>query len=98
MMPSKFYVGQCIFDLHIANSQSLKEKRRIIKSIKEKLKNRYNVAVCEFGDLSLWQRSQLSIVTCSNDKIVVDSTIKAVIGFIEHTHTVELLDIKQSIL
>ena len=97
-MASKLYTGQCIFDLHVANSQSLKEKRRVIKSIKEKLKNRFNVAVCEFGDLSLWQRSQLSIVTCSNDRAVVDSTIRMVISFLERVHTVALLDIKQSII
>ena len=97
-MASKFYVGQCTFDLHVANSQSLKEKRRVIKSIKEKLKNRFNVAVCEFGDLSLWQRSQLGIVTCSNDRAKVDSTIKMVTNFLEHVHSVSLLDIKQSII
>jgi len=97
-MTSKFFVGQCTFDLHVANSQSLKEKRRVIKSIKEKLKNRFNVAVCEFGDLSLWQRSQLSIVTCSNDRTVVDSTIKTVVNFIEGIHSVSLLSIKQSII
>ncbi|MGB3340067.1 MAG: DUF503 domain-containing protein [bacterium] len=97
-MASKFYTGQCIFDLHVANSQSLKEKRRVIKSIKEKLKNRFNVAVCEFGDLSLWQRSQLGIVTCSNDRAVVDSTIRMVISFLDHVHSVALLDIKQSII
>jgi uncharacterized protein YlxP (DUF503 family) len=97
-MSSKCYIGRCILDLHIANSQSLKEKRRVIKSIKEKLRNRYNVAICEFGDLSLWQRSQLSIVTCSNDQTVADSTIKAVINFVEHNHAVELLDIEQDII
>lgn len=97
MKINKFYVGQCTLDLHVANCQSLKEKRRVIKSIKEKLKNRYNIAVCEFGDLSLWQRSQLCVVTCSNDRTVVDSTIKTVINFIEHTHAVSLLDIKQNI-
>ena len=97
-MPSKFYVGQCTFDLHIANSRSLKEKRRVIKSIKEKIRNRYNVAVCEFGDLSLWQRAQLSIITCGNDRAKVDSTIRMVINFIERVHSVALLNIEQSVI
>jgi uncharacterized protein YlxP (DUF503 family) len=97
-MASKFYVGQCIFDLHVANSHSLKEKRRVIKSLKEKLKNRFNVAICEFGDLSLWQRSQICIVTCSNDHAMVDSTIRMVINFLERVHSVALLDIKQGII
>jgi uncharacterized protein YlxP (DUF503 family) len=97
-MVSKLYVGQCTLDLHVPNCQSLKEKRRIIKSIKERLKNRYNVSVCEFGDLSLWQRTQLGIVTCGNERTIVDSTIKTVINFLERVHTVTLLDVKQRVV
>lgn len=97
-MVSKLYVGQCTLDLHVPNCQSLKEKRRIIKSIKERLKNRYNVSVCEFGDLSLWQRTQLGIVTCGNERTIVDSTIKTVINFLERVHTVTLLDVKQMVV
>lgn len=97
-MISKLYVGQCTLDLHVPNCQSLKEKRRIIKSIKERLKNRYNVSVCEFGDLSLWQRTQLGIVTCGNERTIVDSTIKTVINFLERVHTVTLLDVKQMVV
>jgi uncharacterized protein YlxP (DUF503 family) len=97
-MISKLYVGQCTLDLHVPNCQSLKEKRRVIKSIKERLKNRYNVSVCEFGDLSLWQRTQLGIVTCGNERTIVDSTIKTVINFLERVHTVTLLDVKQRVV
>ena len=97
-MTSRFFLGQCELDLHVDNCQSLKEKRRIVKSLKERLRNRYNVAVCEFGDLSLWQRTQLSIVTCSNDRIVVDSTMKSIIDFLEKMHSVSLLDFKQRII
>lgn len=97
-MVSKLYVGQCTLDLHVPNCQSLKEKRRVIKSIKEKLKSRYNVSVCEFGDLSLWQRTQLGIVTCGNERTIVDSTIRTVINFLERVHTVTLLDVKQRIV
>ena len=97
-MVSKLYMGQCTLDLHVPNCQSLKEKRRIIKSIKERLKNRYNISVCEFGDLSLWQRTQLGIVTCGNEWTIVDSTIKTVINFLERVHTVTLLDVKQRVV
>ena len=94
----KLYVVQCILDLHVADCQSLKDKRRVIKSMKQRLKNRYNISVCEFGDLSLWQRTQLGIVTCGNDRTIVDSTINTVINFIEHVHAVTLLDVEQRII
>jgi len=81
-------------DLHVENCHSLKEKRRVVKSLKDKLRNNYNVAVCEFGDLSLWQRAQLGIVLCGNDKSVVDSKMKTVIDFFDRNHSVSLLDFK----
>lgn len=91
-MGDKLFIGRCEVDIYVDSCQSLKEKRRVVKSLKEKLRNHYNVAVCEYGDLSLWQRAQLGIITCSNDKSVTDSTMKTVIEFIERTHSVSLLN------
>jgi hypothetical protein len=97
-MPNRFFIGRCDLDLHIDNCRSLKDKRRVLSGLKDKLKNRYNIGICEFGNLSLWQRAQLGIVTCSNDKSVVDSTIKAVISYLDKTHSVSLLDFKIDII
>lgn len=97
-MANKFFIGQGKLDLHIDNCQSLKDKRRVVKSLKERLKNHYNIALCEFGDLSLWQRTQLCFVTCCNDKSVVDSTMKKVIDFIDRVHSVTLLDFELHII
>lgn len=96
-MSDRFFVGRCSLDLHIENSQSLKSKRRVIASLKEKLKNRYNVAICEYGDLSLWQRSQLGIVTCGNDKHHVDSSLKTVLEFVSAFPAVLLLNYETDI-
>ena len=90
-MSERLFIGRCNVDLHIENSQSLKSKRRVIASLKEKLKNRYNVAICEFGDLSLWQRAQLGIVTCGNDKHHVDSSLQAVLNYVSTFPAVLLL-------
>ena len=97
-MSRRFFIGQCDLDLHVENCQSLKDKRRIISSLKEKLKNRFNVAVCEFGDLSLWQRAQLGITTCGNDRIVVDSTMKAMLDYLSKIHSISMLDFKLDII
>jgi uncharacterized protein YlxP (DUF503 family) len=97
-MSNRFFVGRCDLDLHIDNCRSLKDKRRIVSSLKEKLENRYNIAICEFGDLSLWQRTQLGIVTCGNEKQHVDSSLKAVLDYIEKFHAVALLKYEISII
>ncbi len=97
-MSNRLFVGRCDLDLHIDNCRSLKDKRRIVSSLKEKLKNRYNVAICEFGDLSLWQRAQLGIVTCGNEKQHVDSSLKAALDYIDKFHAVALLKYEISII
>ncbi|MGB9720919.1 MAG: DUF503 domain-containing protein [bacterium] len=81
---NRFFIGVCEIDLHIEHCQSLKDRRRVILSLKEKLKNRLNIAICEYGDSSLWQRSQLAIVTCSNSQNIVESTMRAAIEFLEN--------------
>ena len=91
-MSDSFYVGRCDLDLHIDNCQSLKDKRRIVSSLKEKLKQRYNVAVCEFGDLSLWQRARLGLVTCSNEREHVNNSLRATLEYVEGFHDVALLN------
>ena len=96
-MSDRFFVGRCNLDLHIENSQSLKSKRRVIASLKEKLKNRYNVAICEYGDLSLWQRAQMGIVTCGNDKHHVDSSLRTVLDYVSTFPAVLLLKYEMDI-
>ena len=91
-MSDRFFIGSCDLDLHIDNCQSLKDKRRVITSLKEKVKNRYNVAICEFGDLSLWQRTRLGVVTCGNNKQHVDSSLKAVLSYIQKFRAISVVD------
>ncbi len=94
----RFFIGICQIDLHIENCHSLKERRNIILSLKEKIKNRMNVAICEFGDSDLWQRSQLAIVTCSNTKTMVESTVKKALEFIGNFPTVIVLNSESKII
>ncbi|OPX18627.1 hypothetical protein BXT86_00245 [candidate division WOR-3 bacterium 4484_100] len=97
-MADNFFIGRCAVDLFIENSHSLKEKRRIVSSVKERLKNHYNVSVCEFGDLSLWQRAQLGIITCANDKVKVDTVLKSVLKYLEKNHFISLLNFELQII
>lgn len=59
--------------LHIPMSRSLKDKRRQIKSVKDRISQRFNAAVAEVGELDSWQFSELAICMLSNDKSWLDS-------------------------
>jgi uncharacterized protein YlxP (DUF503 family) len=55
-------------DIHIPHAHSLKEKRMVVRSLKDRLRSKFNVAVSEVDHQDLWQRSQVSVVTVGPDE------------------------------
>ncbi len=77
------FIGSIVFDLHIPYSNSLKEKRMVIRSVKEKLKSKFNVSVSEVGDQNLWQSAQIAVVMVAPDQKQVEKVMQNVINFVE---------------
>ena len=65
-------VGICEIDVLIPQASSLKEKRIVIKSIKDKISKRFNVSIAEVGYQDKWQRSLLGVAKVSNDTISIE--------------------------
>jgi uncharacterized protein YlxP (DUF503 family) len=61
-------VGLITWELHLDGCQSLKEKRRIVKSLKDRLHQRFNVSAAETDHHDLWQRAELSVCVVSTDR------------------------------
>ena len=61
-------VGLLTLELHIPDAQSLKDKRQVLRSLKDKLRRDFNVAVAELEHQDTWQRSVVGIVTISNEE------------------------------
>ncbi len=97
-MKDRLHVVQGNIDLYVANSHSLKEKRRIIKSLKTRIRNEYNIAICEYGDLSLWQRAQLGLVSCSNEKNAAEVTLRMAIDAIGAFPSVTIVDCRIEVI
>lgn len=68
-------VGVRRWDLHLAGCQSLKDKRRIVKSLKDKLHQRFNVSASEVDHQDLWQRAALAAAVVSNDARHVEEVL-----------------------
>jgi uncharacterized protein len=62
-------------DIHIPHAQSLKDKRMVVRRIKDRLRSKFNVAVSETDHQELWQRSQVSVVTVGSDDSYVQQTL-----------------------
>jgi len=85
-------VGTCRVELHVSGNQSLKGKRRVVKSIKERVQARFNVSVAEVGYLDDWQRATLGIACVANDSRFVDEILSKVVNFIESSPDARILD------
>ena len=86
-------IGVCKIRLRIPQNASLKDKRRVLKSILTQLKNRFNVSVAEIEDQELWQLATLGICSVSNDSRFTNEVLSKVVGFVTNSRfDVEILD------
>jgi uncharacterized protein YlxP (DUF503 family) len=84
-------VGAAVVELHVHASQSLKQKRGVIRSISQRVRNRFNVAVAEVGGQTTWQRSTLGIAAVGQDRVAVRRVLERVADFIEDLHLAEVV-------
>ena len=70
-------------DLSFPEAQSLKDKRRILMSLKTRMRQTFNISVAEIGELDLWQSGRLGIVTVSNEQQYANEVLSKVAGFVE---------------
>ena len=75
-------VGHLSLEFHIPGARSLKEKRMVLRGIKDRIR-KFNVSVAEVEYQDLWQRAGLSVVTVSSDEKVADRELAAVVSEIE---------------
>lgn len=85
-------IGALQVELYIPGSQSLKEKRFVLKSIKTKIRNRFNVSVAEVDQQDKWQRATLGISCVSNDRRLIDEILSKVQNLLMNDSRIELTD------
>jgi uncharacterized protein len=71
-------VGLLTLEIHIPDARSLKDKRQVLRSLKDRLRGRFNVAVAELDHQDTWQRAQVGIVTLSNDTAHLEQSLQAI--------------------
>jgi uncharacterized protein YlxP (DUF503 family) len=71
-------IGVLTLELRLENSHSLKEKRHVVASLKDRLRHKFNVAVAEVDHQDLWQRATLAAVTVSSDQVQAGRVLQGV--------------------
>ena len=91
-------VGVAKLILRLPGNQSLKGKRKVIKSICERLRQRFNLAVAETDVQDVWQTGELGIVAVGNQTSYIDSKLDKAINFVEDMQIAEIVDIKRELI
>lgn len=76
-------LGTAQITVHIPDAQSLKDRRRVVKSIVQRVRNRFDVAIADVDEQPQWQVATLGIVAVANSSRHVEAVVQQVIRFIE---------------
>jgi uncharacterized protein YlxP (DUF503 family) len=83
-------IGVMVLDFINKNIHSLKEKRQILSSIKDKCHQRFNISIAETADQDLWQKIQLAAAMVSTSKVVIEKTFQQIENFIMDNYPLEI--------
>ena len=78
----------------IPEAHSIKEKRRVVKSLRERVSARMNVSVAEVGQQELWNRADLAFVTVAAQKEITEKRLSAITRLLEEGRDFVLLEVK----
>ena len=90
-------VGTLKVDFFVHENQSLKGKRKIVKSMVDRVKNKFNVSVAEVGSNDMWQKIELGVSAVGNDRRHIDSSLGNVLGYLESLYLAEIVDTQTEI-
>jgi uncharacterized protein YlxP (DUF503 family) len=91
-------VGVCTVELFIPDGQSLKSKRQVLSSLKDKLRDKFNVSVAEVDEQDLWQKAVLGIACVANETAYVNQVLDQVLNQIRAVPMVEIVQSRIELL
>ncbi len=91
-------VGLMTIELHIGGATTLKEKRRVLKSIIDRARSKYNASIAEVDHQDLWQRATLGVAVVSNETSHVSQMLDTIIRSIEANGGADLVHYNIEIL
>ena len=93
--PQHMLIGVLTVRIEIAGSESLKDKRMVVRSLVSRVRDKLNVSAAEVADLDLWQRATLGFVIVSNDQAHNDQVLEKVVRVIESEPRCAVLEVER---
>ena len=83
-------IGCCSIKFYLHGNKSLKGKRQVVRSIKDRLKKNFNVSIAEVGNQDNWQSLQIGIVAVGSDRSYMDGLLTLVVNAIDRMNLAEI--------
>ena len=91
-------IGVLKVSVFIPTSNNLKEKRMVLRSLKNNLRNNFNISISEIDCQDKWQSSTLAVVTIGINKAVVNSLLSNIINCLERNKMIQLSDYEMELI
>ncbi len=91
-------VGALRIEFIMTDNRSLKGKRKVVRSMIDKVKSRFNVAIAEVGSNDKWQKIELGITAVGNDRRHIDSSLNRVLNFLDSLYLAPIVDMEIEII
>ncbi len=85
-------IAAALITLMIPENASLKGKRRVVKSLIEKVRHKFDAAIAEVGDNDLWQKAKIGVALVGNDAHLLEARLQNIMTYMENQHLAEIID------
>jgi uncharacterized protein YlxP (DUF503 family) len=91
-------LAYAVFDLHLPGCRGLKQKRMIVKSLKSRIRNQFEISAAEVGGQDLLQRCELGVAAVGPDQAPLDALLQNVLSFVESNLDGQVLDYRNEFI
>ena len=88
------HVGLCTLELYIPEADSLKDKRSVLKSMLEGMRNKFNVSAAEVEHNDIWRRATVAITCVSNSQSFADQVLNKAVDWVESNPRVNVAGVQ----
>ena len=85
------HIAMMIIDFYVPHAGSLKDKRRVVKSIKDRIAHRYNVSIAEIACLEEWQHAVLGVAMIGNQRQHVEQNLAGIQDWVQEMRDIQLI-------
>jgi len=91
-------VGLCTLEVIIPEAHSLKDKRSVLRSMLEGMRNRFNISAAEIENQDVWRRATIGVACVSSSQVFADQVLNKVVAWVEANPRVYLADVQVEFL